>query len=44
MRLTELRKRTVTEYAQDTFRHGTPGGTKFTVGFLRYDDRRRLHN
>ncbi len=33
MRLTELRKRTVTEYAQQAFRHGAPGGTKFTVGF-----------
>ena len=33
MRLTELRKRTVTEYAQQAFRHGAPGGTRFTVGF-----------
>jgi hypothetical protein len=33
MRLTELRKRTVTQYAQQGFRHGAPGGTKFTVGF-----------
>jgi hypothetical protein len=33
MRLTELRKRTVTQYAQQAFRHGAPGGTKFTVGF-----------
>ena len=33
VRLTELRKRTVTEYAQQAFRHGAPGGTKFTVGF-----------
>ena len=32
MRL-ELRKRTVTQYAQQAFRHGAPGGTKFTVGF-----------
>jgi hypothetical protein len=33
MRLTELRKLTVTEYAQRAFRHGAPGGTKFTVDF-----------
>lgn len=33
MRLLEFRKRTVTEYAQQAFRHGAPGGTKFTVGF-----------
>lgn len=33
MRLTELRKRTVTQCAQQAFRHGAPGGTKFTVGF-----------
>jgi hypothetical protein len=32
-RLIELRKRTVTHYAQQAFRHGAPGGTKFTVGF-----------
>jgi hypothetical protein len=32
-RLIELRKRTVTQYAQQAFRHGAPGGTKFTVGF-----------
>lgn len=32
-RLLELRKRTVTQYAQQTFRHGASGGTKFTVGF-----------
>ena len=33
MRLTELRKLTVTEYAQEAFRHGAPGGTRFTVEF-----------
>jgi hypothetical protein len=33
MRLKELRKRTVTEYAQQAFRHGAPGGTRFTVEF-----------
>lgn len=33
MRLIELRKRTVTQYAQQAFRHGAPGGTRFTVGF-----------
>ena len=32
-RLTELRKRTVTQYAQQSFRHGAPGGTRFTVEF-----------
>lgn len=32
-RLLELRKRTVTQYAQQTFRHGASGGTRFTVGF-----------
>lgn len=32
-RLLELRKRTVTQYAQQTFRHGASGGTKFMVGF-----------
>lgn len=32
-RLTELRKRTVTQYAQQAFRHGAPGGTRFTVEF-----------
>lgn len=33
MRLTELRRRTVTQYAQQAFRHGAPGGTRFTVEF-----------
>lgn len=32
-RLIELRKRTVTQYAQQAFRSGASGGTKFTVGF-----------
>ena len=32
-RLTELRKRTVTQYAKQSFRHGAPGGTRFTVEF-----------
>lgn len=32
-RLTALRKRTVTEYAQPAFRHGAPGGSSFTVNF-----------
>lgn len=32
-RLIALRKRTVTGYAQQAFRHGASGGTKFTVGF-----------
>jgi hypothetical protein len=32
-RLIELRRRTVTQYAQQAFRHGASGGTKFTVGF-----------
>ena len=33
-RLTELRKRTVTQHAQLAFRHGAPGGTSFTVEFV----------
>lgn len=33
IRLTELRKWTVTQYAQQSFRHGAPGGTRFTVEF-----------
>jgi hypothetical protein len=33
MRLTALRRRTVTEHAQQAFRHGAPGGTSFTVAF-----------
>jgi len=32
-RLIELRRRTVTQYAQQAFRHGASGGTKFMVGF-----------
>ncbi|PJJ18914.1 hypothetical protein CLU90_2122 [Janthinobacterium sp. 67] len=32
-RLIELRRRTVTHYAQQVFRNGASGGTKFTVGF-----------
>ena len=33
IRLTALRKQTVTDYAQDAFRHGAAGGTNFTVKF-----------
>ncbi len=33
LRLTALRKRMVTEHAQEAFRHGAPGGTTFTVAF-----------
>lgn len=33
MRLSALRKATVTKHAQQAFRHGAPGGTRFTVGF-----------
>lgn len=33
VRLTELRKRTVTQYAQQAFRHGASGGTTFSVEF-----------
>jgi hypothetical protein len=33
MHLSTLRKATVTKHAQQAFRHGAPGGTKFTVGF-----------
>jgi len=33
MRLIALRKRTVTEHAQQASRHGAPGGTGFTVEF-----------
>lgn len=32
-RLIELRRRTVTEYAKQAFRHGASGGTRFTVHF-----------
>lgn len=32
-RLLELRKRTVMQYAQQAFRHGASGGTRFKVHF-----------